>query len=165
MTRVRIEPIRAKKSVFDTAKYKRAIENAGTQTAKAVQVDFNVTTRTWKHKPDFKIEHSGGKPIWDISTSDEIYGYVSEGTRPHVIKPRNARFLVFKQGGFRPKSRPGWIGSNVGSPATGETRVAKVVHHPGTEAREFAQAIAKKWKVEWPRQLARAIRAANTYPG
>jgi hypothetical protein len=163
MTRVRIEPIGSKGASLDPAKWKRAIENAGNETAKAVQVDFNVTTRTWKHKPEFKIEHGAGRPIWDISTSDEIYGYVSEGTRPHVIKPKNARMLVFRQGGFRPKSRPGFIGSNAGSPATGETRVAKVVHHPGTQAREFAQAIAKKWKVEWPRQLQRAIRAVNTF--
>ncbi len=163
MTRVRIEPIGGNGKALDPAKFKRAIENAGNMTAKAVQVDFKVTTRTWKHQPDFTITHAGMNPVWDISTNDEIYGYVSQGTRPHVIKPRNARILVFKQGGFRAKSRPGFIGSNAGSPATGETRIAKVVHHPGTEAREFAQTIANKWKVEWPRQLQRAIRAVNTY--
>lgn len=43
--------------------------------------------------------------------------YVHEGTRPHVIRPKNGKALRF----------------NVG----GRTVFAKVVHHPGTGARPF----------------------------
>jgi hypothetical protein len=165
MTKVRIEPIGGKGNALDPAKFKRAIENAGNMTAKAVQVDFKVTTRTWKHQPDFTIEHTQGRPIWDISTGDVIYRYVSEGTKRHPISAKNAPFLAYFKTGFRPKSRPGFIGSNAGAQASKDFRGPKTVMHPGTEAREFAQAIAKKWKIEWPRQLQRAIRAVNTFGG
>lgn len=163
MTGVKIVPILPKRNPFDVDRYKRAIENAGTETAKAIQVDFNVTTRTWKHKPDFNIDHTHGKLVWVIATDDTIYGYVSEGTKAHVIVPRGAGRLVFFRQGFRAKSRAGYIGSNVGSRATKGKTFAKLVHHPGTKAREFPKAIKSKWNSEWPRQLARAIRAAATY--
>lgn len=43
--------------------------------------------------------------------------FVHDGTRPHVIRPKNARFLVFEAGG--------------------RTVFAKSVNHPGTRARPF----------------------------
>lgn len=43
--------------------------------------------------------------------------YVHEGTRPHVIRPRNARVLAW------PQPNP--------------TNFARLVHHPGTTARPF----------------------------
>lgn len=165
MTSVKIEPIKPKHNPFDTAKMKRAIENAGNMTAKAIEVDFHVTTRTWKHQPAFGIEHSAGKLVWVIATDDTIYGYISEGTRAHVIVPRNAKRLVFFRSGFRPKSRVGWIGSNQGARAGKDKTFAKMVHHPGTKARDYPKVIKKKWDQEWPRQLARAIRAAVKYGG
>lgn len=160
---VKIEPIVGKKGVFDPKKWKKAIENAGNMSSKAVQVDFEVTTKTWQHQPVFAITRPDDH-TWQVSTDDKIYGYVSDGTQPHVIRPRNAKVLAFK-GGSRPKSRPGWIGSNKGSPGRGKSVFSKEVHHPGTAAREFAQAIKKKWDVEWPRQIARAIRAQQRYGG
>lgn len=160
--KVRLEPI-INKSGLDPKKYLRAIENAGNESAKAVQVDFKVTTRTWKHQPDFRIEHSSGRTEWQVGTDDEIYRYVSEGTRAHIIKPRNKKRLVFFRSGFRPKSRKGWIGSNKGRQASKDLTAALTVHHPGNEAREFVEAIGKKWDEEWPRQIDRALRAAERY--
>ncbi|SHT27460.1 Uncharacterised protein [Mycobacteroides abscessus subsp. abscessus] len=43
--------------------------------------------------------------------------YVHEGSRPHLIRPRNAKALRFQIGG--------------------RTVFAKLVHHPGTKARPF----------------------------
>lgn len=42
---------------------------------------------------------------------------VNDGTRPHIIRPRQAKALKFKIGG--------------------RTVYAKVVHHPGTRANPF----------------------------
>jgi len=160
--RVVLHPI-INKHGLDPKKYQRAIENAGNESAKAVQVDFKVTTRTWKHQPNFDIEHSHGSGEWTVGTDDKIYSYVSEGTRAHVIKPRGAKRLVFFRTGFRPKSRVGWIGSNKGKRANKDLTVAKMVHHPGTQAREFVEAIGEKWDDEWPRQIDRALRAVERY--
>lgn len=162
--RVVLHPI-INKTGLDPTKYLRAIENAGNESAKAVQADFHVTTRTWKRQPNFNIDHSHGSGEWTIGTDDEIYGYVTEGTRAHVIRPRSAKRLVFFRTGFRPKSRIGWIGSNKGRKASKDMTVAKLVHHPGTEARKFVEVIHEKWEGEWPRQIARALRAVDRYPG
>lgn len=163
MTLVKVIAILPKHNPFDIERMKKAIENAGKESAKAVQVDFNVTTRTWSHKPDFKIDHAAGSASWEISTDDAIYGYVDAGTPPHIIKVKNAKFLHFYRTGFRPKSRAGWIGSNKGRVASQDETFVKSVHHPGNRPRNFAKTIKKKWDTEWPRQLARAIRAAATY--
>lgn len=161
MITVKIDPIKPAKDFLNSKIYQRAIENAGNMTAKAVEVDFHVTTRTWVHQPDFEIDHTSGSGEWKVSTSDEIYGYVSGGTKPHIIKPKRARMLRFYTG-FRPKTRMSYIGSNKGS--KGNKAVwAKAVANPGISGRFFEVAIKRKWDNEWPRQLARAIRAANTF--
>lgn len=163
MTQIKIEPIFSKKGVFDQKRWRKAIENAGNMSSKAVKVDFMVTAATWTHQPNFEISRPNDS-TWQVSTDDEIYGYVDSGTRAHIIKPKNKRMLAFK-GGSRPKTRPGWIGSNKGSSGGGKSIVRPEVHHPGTTAREFAKAIKKKWDEEWPRQIARAIRAQQRYGG
>lgn len=63
-------------------------------------------TRTWTLRPKATIE-----------VNVEYAGYVHDGTRPHIIRPRNARALRFVIGG--------------------RVVFAKVVHHPGTRARPF----------------------------
>lgn len=161
---VKIEPIFSKKGVFDTKKWKKAIENAGNMSSKAVKVDFMVTTATWTHQPNFEITRPNDS-TWQVSTDDKIYGYVDSGTPRHPISAKNAPSLAFFKDGFRPKTRPGWIGSNKGSVANKNLRRPKTVMHPGTTAREFAKAIKKKWDEEWPRQIARAIRAQQRYGG
>jgi hypothetical protein len=47
--------------------------------------------------------------------------FVLDGTRPHIIRPRNARALRFDVGG--------------------RTVHAKIVHHPGTRANFLARAL------------------------
>jgi hypothetical protein len=132
----------------------KVIENALTGTAKAIKVDFGVTTRTWSKRPDFKIE----SPNWYtrlIYTDNKIYGYVSDGTRPHVIRAKNASRLAFPAN-YAAKTAVGVIGSTAGG-SSGPTRFAQEVHHPGFPGRKFPQVIGKKWKREWPRNLKRAL--------
>ena len=90
-----------------------------------------------------------------IATTDTIYGYVNDGTRPHIIVPRRARVLAFGTGGS-PKTAPRVIGSQPGSRG-GKMVFTRRVNHPGTEARAFDETIAKKWQREAPQVLQRAI--------
>lgn len=60
---------------------------------------------------------SGNRPSFRVSTNVAYAGYVNDGTRPHDIRPRNARALRFRVGG--------------------RTVFARVVHHPGTRPRPF----------------------------
>lgn len=146
------------KPLISLPEMKRAIDNALTGTAKAIRVDFNVTTQTWKKRPTFSILIRGsslpeGQRI--ISTMNEIYAYVNYGTKPHTIRPKYANKLAF-QSGYTNKTVPNRIASRPGG-SFGPTVFANEVKHPGTKARNFDRAIARKWRKEWPRNLQRAI--------
>ncbi len=57
--------------------------------AKDVKLDFDATVATWDHKVKFETDvlvlpNIVSVKVW---TTDEIYGYVDQGTKPHVIKP------------------------------------------------------------------------------
>lgn len=109
-----------------------------------ILADFAKTVKTWSNKPDFVVEDSrrGGNFRRAIYTTSAIYGYVNDGTRAHLIRPKNGKALSF-QSGYRAKTRVGLIGSNSGG-ASGAYVQAKAVRHPGTDARNFTRVIAAK---------------------
>jgi len=134
----------------------RAVANALDGAAKGALVDFKVTTQTWQHKVAFDIqEPSADRRV--VGTDDDIYNYVSGGTKPHVIVARG-KALVFPGGGFRPKTEVRVIGSGAGSKG-GASVFRPKVNHPGTQAREFEETIAEKWRKELPVVMQRAIDA------
>ncbi len=151
---IRMTPI-IPKNRFTAAQLDRIVENTLNQSALACKVDFEVTAQTWNHRPGFSIDSKPGERI--VGTDDTIYGYVNDGTRPHMIYPRRARRLAFASG-YRAKTRPGSISSSSGG-SSGGTVFARAVHHPGTKARSFTKAIAKKWQQLLPQQMQRAINA------
>lgn len=123
----------------------RAVENALTGTAYAVKADFDTTTRTWKNRPKFAIKRSKLRRL--VATDSDIYRYLSRGTR--------VRYAVMSDG-FAPKTRVGYLGSNAGKGGmVGFSRRPL----PGIKAREFEQAVHKKWTKEMPKQIQRAIDA------
>ena len=69
----------------------------------SIQGDYR---RTWTLRPQFTV-------FSDV----EYASMVNDGTRPHVIRPKNASVLRFQ------------VGARV--------VYARVVHHPGTRARPF----------------------------
>lgn len=152
---ISLRAIIPKGTILDAEALARAIENTLDGVAKDIKVDFDVTTQTWKDRPDFAIEKRDG--YRSVSTEDEIYGYVNFGTRPHLIMARPGGGLRF-QTGFRPKTRVRYIGSNAGG-ASGPFVGAKSVQHPGSEAREFDQTIQEKWDGLMQNTLQRAIDA------
>lgn len=67
-----------------------------------------------------KIQYSGlfsFRPKATIIFDVDYAAAVNDGTRPHIIRPRNAQALRFRIGG--------------------RVVYAKVVHHPGTRANPF----------------------------
>ena len=145
-----------KGELINIRRLKAAITAANRATVAAAKVDFGVTTQTWKSKPAFATQSNleGGK-VW---TDDAIYGYVNNGTPPHVIRARG-RVLVFQAGG-QAKTIPGTIASGTGGAGKSGLVFVKSVNHPGTEARKFDEAIADKWRKEYPTTMQRAIDSA-----
>jgi hypothetical protein len=148
--------IMPKKPLVNPAKLRQAITNTLTAQASAIKVDFDVTTQTWRSRPTFTIA-SPSEFVREISTDDDVYAMLNEGTQPHVIRP-HGRILKFTVP-FRSKTVPGKIYSRQGS--KGNTPVvARVVHHPGTAARYWNKVIKEKWEAQLPVTFQRAIDAA-----
>ncbi len=132
-------------------------------------LDFRETTRSWKHKPKFEAIVSVDPNVEVlVGTDDKIYGYVNEGTRPHIIRPKRARTLRFKwagKGSYIPKTKPRVIGSTPGK-QTGPEVHRLVVHHPGIkEPREFDVTIQKKWQPRFKRAAEAAMSAGAKASG
>jgi len=147
MPSVRIEVTLPKRPLVDTRKFLRGLERAVDDTTAIARSNLKATVRTWRRKPKFKRRRAmrRGRAIeGDVTTRDEIYGYVTGGTRRHIIRPRRrGGLLAFRGGKYRAKTRRRVLGSHRGG-ATGGMAFAKQVMHPGTEAREFQQEIAAR---------------------
>lgn len=121
-----------------------------------IKASFNETTKTWNRKPVFEEQISlAGGPQVEIYTTDEIYGYVDQGTRPHVIRPVKAKALRF-QSGYKAKTIPGVIGSQNGG-SFGDTVFSKGVQHPGNAPRNFSKEIEKIWTPRFKRAMEAAM--------
>jgi len=94
------------------------------------------------------VIHSGGN-------NTEQYALVNAGARPHVIRPRHARILKFQRG-YRAATRPRVIGSHAAA-RYGPVVTAQAVHHPGFEAREFDETIAKEYAPRFREDMRRAL--------
>lgn len=132
---------------------------------KEIKKDFQATTATWDHDPKFELDITlaGGEPGVTVSTTDEVYKFVDEGTKPHTIAPVNAQVLSFRAG-YKAKTQPGVIGSKGGGPE-GDQVFAMVVSHPGTEARKFSEKIKRKWAGEFGKRMLAAMDAAAKATG
>jgi hypothetical protein len=160
MPALRLKPI-IPKNLITGKEYAREIEKATQQTAALILRDFESTTRTWEHKPAFDITITREVDAYSIAagTDDLIYLFVSEGTRPHLIRAKRSRYLVF-QSGYRAKTRVGIIGSQEGG-AFGDTQFAQSVQHPGTKARQFIAKIKSRRQTTLRQLTQQAIADVN----
>ena len=145
---IKLEPIRLSKPLINTSKLMSGLQRAVDDTTAIADRDFKATVKTWKRKPTFRrkrVAKVRGGLSGDVTTRDEIYGYVTFGTRPHLIPKRPKRGgsrLAFRTG-YRAKTRPRVLGSRGGG-ARGPMAFARQVRHPGTEARRFQQEVAAR---------------------
>jgi hypothetical protein len=101
---------------------------------------YEKTTRTWKHRPKFYPKRTARGVT--INTDSEIYGWVDEGTKPHIIRAKNAPFLVFRYP-YKAATKPRVIASYKTSYGKNWARKFEV-HHPGTKPRKFTDEISKR---------------------
>lgn len=142
MVSIKITPIKANVILPNL---QRIIDEEIAREAKAVKREYESTTKTWKHKPDFEATGSETTASVDVGTDDKIYGYVDKGTRSHKIRPKRPGYpLRFNSVGFRAKSVPNKITARAGRPASPPTVAAMEVKHPGNEARNFSKLILER---------------------
>ncbi len=121
--------------------------------------DFEKTTETWKeHKAETKFEHrfffSGGNATIEFKVHGEIWNYLNGGTwhRYAIMEP-----------GFRPKTKPGWIGSGPGRGSVlrdkrGNPVINKSSGKRGIDPRHWTDDIADKFDDVLQKALDEAIR-------
>jgi hypothetical protein len=138
----------------------RAVNNIVRNVAQDVKADFVATTLTWKRKPTFTIERVS-ETSTTVTTDNPIWIMLNAGTKPHIIRIKNAKFLAFRwdgRGSGKAKTKPGYLGSYKGSsPKTMNYR--KSVKHPGTQARVWVATAEAKWEKLFPQVAQRAIDA------
>ena len=116
--------------------------------------EFAKTYATWDHKPKFekRTYESSGYISGEVYTLDEIYGYVSRGTKgPYPIPKSGKRLLVFPSG-YKAKTKPGSTYSAQGG-SFGPLVFVQSVMHPGIkDPRKFDETVAKyvnPWFTKW----------------
>jgi len=124
-----------------------------------IQIDKRMlqkTTTTWKSKPVFKTESKVTNKQAEARawTEDDRWNWTDQGTKPHYIVARRAKYLTFATGG-KPKTRVRTLGSGRGSRGKNWRR-AKVVKHPGTEARLWSQEVVKRRRAYFLRDMGNA---------
>lgn len=153
---IKLEAVVPKQDVVDVKKLLGVIRGAQLEVARGMRTDLQKTTRTWKTKVIFVIKVTGvSEAVIEVYTDNQIYAYVTYGTKPHIIRPRRGKVLAFGKP-FRAKTSVRWLGSRNGVKGT-QTVYAREVHHPGTEARMFHEVIADKWQPVFTALLQRRI--------
>ena len=132
---------------------------------KEIKEDFDKTVETWDKKPDFKLSVSlaGSTPSVTVETIDEVYKWVDEGTKAHWVEPVNAKVLAFRTS-YQAKTSPGVIGSGAGG-ASGDMVFSKGHEVSGIKARKFSKKIQDKWKGEFGKRMASAMKQAAKASG
>lgn len=156
MVKLKIQAIKPQGMVKAEA-YEKALKQAVYKSAALILRDLESTVRTWKQKPTFDvtITEQGGSYAVTAGTDDEIYGYVNDGTRPHAIRPRRARYLRFSSG-YKAKTRVGIIGSFQGG-AFGSDVFSSGVFHPGFPGRKFTEKIQKRRQVTTRQEIDQSL--------
>lgn len=120
-----------------------------TKQGKYLLEQFQDIVSDWKHKPNFRLQVRIQRNRMTITVfaqgqNADIWKYVDEGTKAHVIRPKGKKPLRFK-GGYVPRTTPIAEYGGLGK-ATGNWTSAKQVYHPGTKAREFTVTIGDEFQ-------------------
>lgn len=164
---------RSRKAFVNAPKVKAILEQALDGEVKPHFIsEFDKIVANWEHKPTFQgrkfiTTDAIQVNVYPTGINKRIYEYVTGGTRPHIIRAKNAPVLAFMWGGpgsYKPKTTPApsWGGPGV---ASGKMTYRKEVHHPGTEARNFEKFVKEQNKQWFSRTMenawGRAIRAMS----
>lgn len=116
MARIRLDRADLRRVIRDASA--RELRTAGRQVVNRAKVLAPVDTGRLRASIEGSLNRTWTlRPRFTVGSNVEYAPMVHDGTRPHVIRPRNARALRFVVGG--------------------RVVYARVVHHPGTRARPF----------------------------
>lgn len=128
---------------FDFQKISAEIESQSKIIVKSqtrdMQNDIEKETEYWKNPIQMSVEQDDDSGT--ISIDDERYLWIDEGTKRHVIKPKNARILRFRSGD---SVRNEIARRRAMSNAADVAQYTTSVNHPGIKPRSITQKILEK---------------------
>lgn len=146
---------------FNIAGVRKELKNGMADAADEFEALLLKPTAKWKHKPKFTRKVTANQIA--ITTTQDLYVWTSEGTRPHLIRPKKpGGVLAFKKQ-IRAKTRPNSLSSQAAQ--YGKPMFAQVVHHPGTKARHFPKAAHKQARQNMWARINLAMRRAAIASG
>jgi hypothetical protein len=138
---IRLKAITPSAKAMRLTRFAKAAETGMEDAAKAAVKDFEALTRSWKHDVSYGYKKYGdGYQVGPTGGATDIFTDQDKGTKPHVIRPRRGRRLVFVTGG--------------------QKVFAKQVNHPGNKPRGWSTRIRKKYEAQLHRFIERRIREA-----
>jgi len=176
MPTVAYRAIRSRRAFVNAPRARRVLDDTLDNTVKPYLIQqFNYRVANWKHKPNFKARKFVNRDetkvtVFPSGPNKQIYKWVTEGTKPHLITPKRAGgMLVFQSGGpgsYKAKTAPGGKFGGPGIVVGGKTVRARQVQHPGFEGRHFEETIkedAQPWfRRTMENSWRRAIRSMNS---
>ena len=132
-----------------------ALVNAAKETEQRIVRLLLQPTAGWSHKPSISAQvifHGGRDVELQVTIDDQIYAWVSEGTRAHIIRPKGQGYPLRFQSGYKAKTMPGSLTPSGGGKFGPDVRAFEV-HHPGTQPRKFVQVATDRIEKEIPRIL------------
>lgn len=121
----------------------------------------------WKGKPRFDLRIATLQDriqlyVMPAGEFAQRWIWVDQGTEAHIIRPKLPGGKLKFQAGYSAKTKA-VAQYNVGSgKSSGQWVSTQIVHHPGTEAREFGKAAARRVMPTIKPVLIKAIRQAVT---
>lgn len=120
---------------------------------------FKRTTTTWKKRPEFESKIVG-KYSLVVGTDNQIYNWISSGTRKNYPIPKNPLPYPLRfNSKFTPKTRVRTLKSYRGSSSPPVVRPMQVTH-PGIKPREFQEKINDSYDKRFKKNLDNAIKKA-----
>lgn len=119
--------------------------------ARIVKRELEKTTATWNTRVKFqtKVFFRGDGAFLQVTTNNEVWGYLDRGTgmygpkkRKYPIFPKRPGGMLRFQSGYSAKTKPGVLGSTGGG-SFGNVVHAASVTHPGIKARHWTKAVEK----------------------
>ena len=144
---------------FKAAAIQKAVEHEAKMIADEVYLDFLLTVSKWSRQPKFdKLIQVGPESVEIlVGTDNEIYRYVSGGTRDHYVPKTGVARMAFRPE-YTAKTMPGLITSRSGGASgdlivrTGRWKVS------GIEPRKFEETIGKKWQPRFKKRMVDALK-------
>lgn len=132
---------------FEPKHFYKEMIKAAEKLSKDAEKQFKETTKGWKTKVKWHIEIRirQSEIRTQVYTTNKIYGYVNDGTKAHIIRPKKKRALK-------------WEG------ADGPIFSAHA-HHPGFKGYHHDKRIAKDIQDKYPKWQTEAINKAAKLSG